>query len=151
MVSFCGIMLQITSWVRACGLVHPGAPGGRMWACGLICPLFVAQAMCFGKPIVWSTKREWVERGIKDHEVSDNNHVQMDFRMEEASMWHIKLPLWKGVGYLLRVEVGWDRLVYCLQRHQWVLFMKFVGAERTEVDLAWQECTEISLRDSVLV
>ena len=77
------------------------ATGVRMRAHGLIYPLFVSQEMWFGMLYVCSAKGEWVEHGIEEHEVRDDNNLQVSFRLGEAPMWHIKLPLSKS-GSLLR-------------------------------------------------
>ena len=50
-------------------------------------------------------QKEQMEHGIEDHEVRDDNDVWVGFRLGEATMWHIKLPLLKGVC-LLGGEVG---------------------------------------------
>ena len=42
-------------------------------------------------------------------------------------MWHIKLPLSKGVCLLID-KVDWFRVAYRSQRCQWLLLMKFVGS-----------------------
>ena len=76
-----------------------------MLACGLLYPLFVAQTMWFGTPDVCSAKGEWVEHGIKGHEVHDSSNVQMRFRLEKEPMGHMRLHLSKG-GSLIRGEVG---------------------------------------------
>ena len=47
----------------------------RMWACGLVRPLFVVQTTWFGIPNVCDAKGEWIEHGIEDHEVRDGNDV----------------------------------------------------------------------------
>ena len=51
----------------------------RMQAGGLVYPLLVSQTTWFGMPNVCSAKGEWVEHGIKDHEVCD-------IRLGEAPM-----------------------------------------------------------------
>ena len=80
-------------------------PGARLWARDLVYPLFVAQITWFGMPDVCSVKGEWVEHGIEDCEVHDGSKVLEGFRLWEAPMWHIKLPLSNG-GSMLRGEVG---------------------------------------------
>ena len=76
-----------------------------MQACGLVYPLFVAQAMWFGMPDVCSAKVEWVEHGIEVHEVHDSKIAQVRFRLGEEPMGYMKLLLSKG-GSLIRGEVG---------------------------------------------
>ena len=49
------------------------APGVRIWACGLVHPLFVALTMWFDMPNVCNVKGEWAEHSIKDHEVCTDN------------------------------------------------------------------------------
>lgn len=51
------------------------SPGARMRARGLVCPLFVVQTTWFRIPNAFDAKGEWVEHGIKDHEVCDGNSV----------------------------------------------------------------------------
>ena len=41
----------------------------RMWTCGLVCPLFVAQTTWFGIPDFCNAEGEWVRHGVKDHQV----------------------------------------------------------------------------------
>ena len=67
-------------------------------------PLFVFQTTLFGMPDVCRATGEWVEHGIKKHEVRDRYHVQFGFRVGEASMGHMKLLLSKGEA-LMRGEV----------------------------------------------
>ena len=50
-------------------------PGTRMWACGLVYPLFVAQTIWFGMPDVCSVKGEWVEHGVECHEICDSINI----------------------------------------------------------------------------
>ena len=54
---------------------------------------------------VCSSKGEWVEHGIKGHEVHDSKNVQVQFSLGEEPMGHMKLLLSKGVS-LIRGEVG---------------------------------------------
>ena len=51
------------------------ALGARMQAHGFLNPLFEAQIIWSGMLDVCSTKRGWVECGIKYHEVHDSNNV----------------------------------------------------------------------------
>ena len=51
------------------------SPDAKMLARGLVRPLFVVQTMWFGIPNVCDAKREWVEHGIIDQEVCDNNEI----------------------------------------------------------------------------
>ena len=47
----------------------------RMWTCGLVCPLFVAQTTWFEVPDFCNTEGEQVGHGVKDHEVHDGNDI----------------------------------------------------------------------------
>ena len=94
---------SLCTWFGICN-----APGTRMWARGLLYPLFVAQTTWFGVPKVCSTKGEWVEHGIESHEVCGSNNVQVGFRLGEAPMGHMKSLLSKG-GSLMRGVLGWVR------------------------------------------
>ena len=51
------------------------APGAKMWACGFVYRLFVAQTTWFGLPDVCSTKREWARHGVECHEIRDSINV----------------------------------------------------------------------------
>ena len=42
---------------------------------GLVYPLLVAQTTWFGMPAVCSVKGEWVENGVKCHEIRDDINV----------------------------------------------------------------------------
>ena len=58
MVPFCGIVfpgdwLSMGMWFSTCC-----APGARMWARGLVYPLFVARSTLFGMHDVFSAKGE---------------------------------------------------------------------------------------------
>ena len=59
-----GDCLSLGKWVGKCC-----APGARMRARGLVYPLFVAQTTQFGMPHICSAKGEWVEHGVKCHEI----------------------------------------------------------------------------------
>ena len=50
-------------------------------------------------------KGEWVEHGVKDHEVCDSKNLQVRYRLGKEPMGHMKLLLLKGVS-LIRREVG---------------------------------------------
>ena len=76
-----------------------------MQAPGLVYPLFVAQTTWFGMPDVCNAKGEWVEHGIKSHEVRDSKNIQVRYGLGEEPMGHIKLLLSKGVSQI-RGEVG---------------------------------------------
>ena len=65
----------------------------------------MAQTTWFGMSDVSSTKREWVEHGVEDHEVHDSNNVEVRFTLRKEPMGHMKLLLSKG-GSLIRGEVG---------------------------------------------
>ena len=80
-------------------------PGARMRARGLVYPLFVAQITWFRMADVCSAKGEWVEHGVKGHEVRDRKNVQVQCGLGEEPMRHKKLLLSKGVS-LIRGEVG---------------------------------------------
>ena len=79
--------------------------GARMRARGLVYPLFVAQTTWFGMLDVCSAKGEWVEHGVRGHEVRDSKNVQVRYGLQEEPMGHMKLLLSKGVS-LIRGEVG---------------------------------------------
>ena len=81
------------------------APGTRMWARGLVYPLFVSQTTWFGMPDVCSAKKEWVEHGIECHEIRDSINVKVGFALGERTMGHIKLFLSKE-GLLMKGGVG---------------------------------------------
>ena len=91
------------------------APGARIWARGLVNPLFVAQTMWFSMPEICGAKGGWVEHGIEFHEVQDSDNMHMDFRLGEAPMGHIKLllskdePLLRGEVGCIRAELGCTR------------------------------------------
>ena len=75
-ISFYGMILQLISWLHMSTWFGTfSAPGVRIRAGGLVYPLSVAQTMWFGMPNFCSTKEEWVEHGIEDHEVDDSNNV----------------------------------------------------------------------------
>ena len=57
-------------WFGTCS-----APGARMQTPGLVYPLSVAQVTWFGMPDVSSVKGEWVEHGIKGHEIHEGNNT----------------------------------------------------------------------------
>ena len=101
------------------------APDVRMWRHGLVYLLFVAQTIRFGMPNVCSTKEEWVQHHIENHEVCNNNDTWVGFRLGEAPILNIKLPLSKDLS-LLRCKIGWDKVAYWLQRCQWLLLTEFV-------------------------
>ena len=61
--------LSVSTWFGTCS-----APTGRMQERGLVYSLFVAHTMWFGMPDICRVKGEWVEHGIKRHEVRDSNN-----------------------------------------------------------------------------
>ena len=81
------------------------APDVRMWRRGLVYLLFVAQTIWFGMPNVCSTKEEWVQHHFENHEVCNNNDTWVGFRLGEAPILNIKLPLSKDLS-LLRCKIG---------------------------------------------
>ena len=80
--------------------------GAKIRTCGLVCP-FVVQTTWFGIPNFCNPKGEWVEYGVKDHEIRDGNDVWVGFRLVKEPMRHIKSPLSKGVCQLR--GLGWLR------------------------------------------
>ena len=70
-------------------------PGARMWARGLVYPLFVAQNTWFGMADICSAKGEWVEHGVTGHEVHDSKNVKVQYGLGEEPMGHGKLLLSK--------------------------------------------------------
>ena len=93
-------------WSSVCMWFGPRiGPGARMRARGLVCPLFVAQTTWFGMPDICSAKGEWVEHGVKGHEVRESKSVQVRYGLGEEPMGHIKLLSSKGVS-LIRGAVG---------------------------------------------
>ena len=91
---------SVCTWFGTCR-----GPGARMQAPGLVYPLFVAQTTWFGMPDVCNAKGEWVEHGIKSHEVRDSKNIQVRYGLGEEPMGHIKLLLSKGLSQI-RGEVG---------------------------------------------
>ena len=77
----------------------------RMWTHGLVRPLFVAKTTWFGIPNFCNGKQEWVRHSVEDHEVRDENDVQVGFRLMEEPVQGIKQPLPKAVCQL--GCVGW--------------------------------------------
>ena len=93
-------------WSSVCMWFGPRiVPGARMRARGLVCPLFVAQTTWFGMPDICSAKGEWVEHGVKGHQVRESKSVQVRYGLGEEPMGHIKLLSSKGVS-LIRGAVG---------------------------------------------
>ena len=62
--------LSVTMWFGACSCL-----GAGMRTRGLVRPLFVAKTTWFGTPDFCNAEEEWVEHGVKDHEVRDGNDV----------------------------------------------------------------------------
>ena len=79
--------------------------GARMQTRGLVCLLFLGQTTWFGIPNFCNGKGELVGHGVEDHDVHDNNDVEVCYRLVEAPMECIKSPLSKGVCQL--GGVGW--------------------------------------------
>ena len=76
MVSFCGMVLQLIGWSSVgMWLGTCNALVARMWACGLVYPLFVAQTTWFRMLDVYRTKGEWVKHSIEGHEIRDGNNL----------------------------------------------------------------------------
>ena len=61
-----GDWLSVGTWFGTCCV-----PGARMWARGLVYPLFVARTTWFGLPDVCTAKGEWEEHGFECHEIRD--------------------------------------------------------------------------------
>ena len=62
--------LSVAMWFGACTCLSVG-----MRTRGLVRPLFVAKTTWFGTPDFCNAEEEWVEHGVKDHEVRDGNDV----------------------------------------------------------------------------
>ena len=62
--------LSVAMWFGACSCL-----GAGMRTRGLVRPLFVAKTTWFGTPDFCNAEEEWVEHGVKDHEVHDGNDV----------------------------------------------------------------------------
>ena len=65
-----GNWLSVGTWFGT-HCVH----GARVRARGLVYPLFVARTTWFDMPNVCSAKGEWVEHGVKCHEIRDGINV----------------------------------------------------------------------------
>ena len=61
-----GDWLSVGTWFGTCCV-----PGARMWARGLVYPLFVARTTWFGLPDVCSAKGKWAGHGVECHEICD--------------------------------------------------------------------------------
>ena len=79
------------------------APGARMWASGLLYPLFVVQITWFDMAMLWH-ESEVGGTGVESHEIHNGINVQVGLTLRERTVGHIKLLLSKG-GSLMRDEV----------------------------------------------
>ena len=85
-----GDWLSVGTWFGTCCV-----PGARMWARGLVYPLFVAQTTWFGIPDVCSIKGEWVEHGAECHEILDGINVRVGFNVRGEKHGTYKVTLIK--------------------------------------------------------
>ena len=61
---------SVGTWFGTCC-----SPDARMWAYGLVYPLFVARTTWFGMPDVCSAKGELLEYGVECHEIHDGINI----------------------------------------------------------------------------
>ena len=109
--------------------------GAKMWTRGLVHPLFMAQTMQFVMPDFCNTEGKWVGHGVKDHEVSDGNDVQVGFRLVEAPKWSVRSPLLKGLCQW--GSVGWLGQGHVLTMKVPVVIIDGVRWEQNVEMLVW--------------